>query len=49
MFMLYDRNRTSHTYNESTMREILASIEAKYQPALAELRTRFEALAAEHE
>jgi len=49
MFMLQDRNRTSHTYNESTMREILAGIEAKYQPALAELRTRFEALAAEHE
>jgi len=49
MFMLNDRNRTSHTYNESTMREILAGIEEKYQPALAELLTRFEALAAEHE
>lgn len=49
MFMLQDRNRTSHTYNESTMREILAGIETQYQPALAELRSRFEALAAEHE
>ena len=45
MFMLQDRNRTSHTYNESTMREILAGIENQYQPRLAELRARFESLA----
>ncbi len=49
MAMLQDRNRTSHTYNESTMREILASIEASYQPQLNNLRSRFEALAQKHE
>ena len=47
--MLQDRNRTSHTYNESTMQEILAGIENQYQPRLAELRARFEALAQENE
>ena len=45
MYMLQDRNRTSHTYNESTMREILAGIENQYQPMLADLRARFESLA----
>jgi len=49
MFMLQDRNRTSHTYNESTMREILTGIESQYQPLLAELRARFDKLAQEHE
>ena len=49
MFMLQDGNRTAHTYNESTMREILAGIEEQYQPLLAELRARFKTLAQEHE
>ena len=49
MAMLQDRNRTSHTYNESTMREILASIDSSYQPQLAKLHTSFEALAQKHE
>ncbi|TVQ33964.1 MAG: nucleotidyltransferase [Wenzhouxiangella sp.] len=49
MAMLQDRNRTSHTYNESTMREILASIDTSYQPQLANLHSRFEALANKHE
>ena len=49
MAMLHDRNRTTHTYNESTMREILAGIEKHYQPRLAQLRTRFEALAQHNE
>jgi nucleotidyltransferase substrate binding protein (TIGR01987 family) len=48
MAMLQDRNRTSHTYNESTMREILASIDASYQPQLANLFARFEALSKKH-
>ena len=45
LFMLQDRNRTSHTYNESTRHEILTGIEKQYQPRLAELRSRFDALA----
>jgi len=49
MFMLQDRNRTSHTYNERTMNEILTGIEKQYQPRLAELRERFEGLAQRHE
>ena len=49
MFMLQDRNRTSHTYNESTMNEILTGIEKQYQPRLAELRERFEGLAQRNE
>ena len=49
MYMLQDRNRTSHTYNESTMNEILAGIEKQYQPRLAELRERFEDLAQRNE
>ena len=49
MAMLQDRNRTSHTYNESIMREILASIDASYQPQLAAMRKRFKALAQNHE
>ena len=49
MAMLQDRYRTSHTYNESTMREILASIDTSYQPQLAAMRKRFKALAQNHE
>ena len=49
MAMLQDRNRTSHTYNESTMREILASIDTSYQAQLASLQSRFETLADQHD
>jgi nucleotidyltransferase substrate binding protein (TIGR01987 family) len=49
MAMLQDRNRTSHTYNESTMREILTGIDARYQPQLGSLHSHFEALAKRHE
>ena len=49
MSMLQDRNRTAHTYNESTMREILSGIESQYQPQLKALRERFETLAQRHE
>ncbi len=49
MAMLQDRNRTSHTYNESTMREILASIDTSYQGQLASLQSRFEKLADQHD
>ena len=48
MAMLQDRNRTAHTYNESTMREILASIVKDYQPRLSELKERFEDLEQQH-
>lgn len=49
MFMLQDCNRTSHTYNESTMNDILTGIDKHYQPRLAELRERFEGLAQRNE
>lgn len=49
MSMLQDRNRTAHTYNESTMREILSGIESQYQPRLKALREHFETLAQRHE
>lgn len=49
MAMLQDRNRTSHTYNESTMREILDSIEKHYQPQFAALQARFKIIAENHE
>ncbi len=49
MAMLQDRNRTSHTYNESTMREILASIDTSYQAQLASLQSRFETLVDQHD
>lgn len=48
MAMLQDRNRTSHTYNESTMKEILASIEAQYIQHLSALETQFRELADKH-
>jgi len=49
MAMLQDRNRTAHTYNESTMREILASIKERYNNQLSELEGQFQALAEKHE
>ena len=49
MAMLQDRNRTSHTYNQGTMREILASIDLSYQGQLASLQSRFEKLADQHD
>jgi nucleotidyltransferase substrate binding protein (TIGR01987 family) len=48
MAMLQDRNRTAHTYNESTMKEILASIEAQYIQHLSALETQFRKLADKH-
>lgn len=40
MQMLKDRNRTSHTYNEETAREILKNILALYHPLFAGLLER---------
>jgi len=48
MAMLQDRNRTSHTYNESTMKEILSSIQSQYADQLNKLKMRFETLSSEH-
>ena len=48
MRMLKDRNRTSHTYNEETAREILTNILAQYHPLFAALQTRIEQEAEKH-
>jgi len=37
MDMLKSRNRTSHTYNEETAREICQAVKKEYYPAFAEL------------
>lgn len=37
MDMLKSRNRTSHTYNEETAREICQAVKKAYYPAFAEL------------
>ena len=49
MAMLQDRNRTAHTYNESTMGEILASIEGQYIEQFNGLECQFQELAEKHE
>ncbi|MBF2052758.1 MAG: nucleotidyltransferase substrate binding protein [Candidatus Sericytochromatia bacterium] len=38
--MLQDRNRTSHTYNEATAREILGRIQSHYVPCFLALQTQ---------
>ncbi|RFF27857.1 MULTISPECIES: nucleotidyltransferase substrate binding protein [unclassified Wenzhouxiangella] len=48
MAMLQDRNRTAHTYNESTMREILTSIDEQYIEQLDGLKRQFQELAEKH-
>lgn len=48
MAMLQDRNRTAHTYNESTMGEILASIEGQYIEQFNRLECQFQELAEKH-
>ena len=47
MKMLADRNRTSHTYNEETAREITTNIDQSYMAQFAELETKFDALNAQ--
>jgi nucleotidyltransferase substrate binding protein (TIGR01987 family) len=42
MRMLKDRNRTSHTYNEETAREILENILTQYHSLFATLKTRMD-------
>lgn len=37
MRMIESRNRTSHTYNEKTTRDIVVSIRAEFYPAFCEL------------
>ena len=44
MAMLQDRNRTMHTYNQQTAREIVTAIEARYITHLDELAGTFDAL-----
>jgi nucleotidyltransferase substrate binding protein (TIGR01987 family) len=44
MKMLIDRNRTSHTYNEKTAREILRNIDQQYINQLVELEQKFNQL-----
>lgn len=43
--MLQDRNRTVHTYNESTANQILAELAAVYANLFLELELKFNALA----
>jgi nucleotidyltransferase substrate binding protein (TIGR01987 family) len=38
MRMIESRNRTTHTYNEATARDIVADIKADFYPAFCELR-----------
>lgn len=40
MQMLQDRNRTSHTYNEATAKEILGRIQSSYVPCFVALQTQ---------
>ncbi len=44
MSMLQDRNRTSHTYNETTAREISEAVVGAYWPEFLALAKRFELL-----
>jgi len=37
MRMIESRNKTSHTYNEETAREIVDSVQAEFYPAFCEL------------
>ena len=49
MRMLKDRNRTSHTYNEETAREILENILTQYHSLFATLKTRMDQEAEKHD
>lgn len=44
MSMILDRNRSSHTYNEETAREISSRILADYYPAFRQMAERFKAI-----
>ncbi len=48
MEMIQDRNRTSHTYNESTAKAIATNITSRYFDLFIELRDRIENLSHEH-
>lgn len=48
MQMLKDRNRTSHTYNEETAREILKNILGLYHPLFTAFRDRMQEQAGKH-
>lgn len=48
MQMLKDRNRTSHTYNEETAREILKNILGLYHPLFSQLLQRMRTQATKH-
>ncbi len=49
MRMLKDRNRTSHTYNEETAKEILRNILEHYHPLFVALQTRMDGEARKHD
>ena len=48
MQMLKDRNRTSHTYNEETAREILKNILELYHPLFSKFQKRMREQAKKH-
>jgi nucleotidyltransferase substrate binding protein (TIGR01987 family) len=49
MRMLKDRNRTSHTYNEETAREIIENILTQYHTLFATLNNRMDQEAEKHD
>ncbi|WP_320176128.1 nucleotidyltransferase substrate binding protein [Maridesulfovibrio sp.] len=49
MSMILDRNRSSHTYNEDTAREIATRILADYYPAFQQMAERFKTIRDESE
>ncbi len=49
MSMILDRNRSSHTYNEDTAKEIATKILADYHPAFKKMAERFKTIRNESE
>jgi nucleotidyltransferase substrate binding protein (TIGR01987 family) len=47
MDMILSRNKTSHTYNEDTAKEIVNDIQTRYYPSFEQLREELERLQAE--
>ncbi|WP_320172232.1 nucleotidyltransferase substrate binding protein [Maridesulfovibrio sp.] len=49
MSMILDRNRSSHTYNEDTAREIATKILEDYHPAFRQMAERFKTIRDKYE
>ncbi|AJF06592.1 nucleotidyltransferase substrate binding protein [Geoalkalibacter subterraneus] len=49
MDMLQSRNKTSHTYNEETAREICQAVTEDYYPAFAQLIDKLDGLRSEYD